>query len=427
MKKQAIYFFRLSFIFLFLYITFVRLYNVYLEIPKAAFSPDEYAWVSDSKFYQYRLYQQWDMFKVTELNLKANWASSDYRLIDQPQMGKYIYGFFISKDFPRFRYENEALWFNPLQKEFGNFNEMWLQTGGLQLSELSEEIPQEWVEVILAMRWYSFFMFCFLLCMHFIFVQYIFNSKLLSLVSVSMLVFNKNLTYFSQLAMTDILSLFFVYSSFILLFFLFYKEQNLKIKKSVSLVFISGFLTAVATSIKPNGIFLFLIPILQILFQYLRVRVITQKIKKRIFLALLYILSFTLFFIFFEPEIFLSPKYGLYSLVMARVVQQTRFLHFMGNMDILSYLVFVAKSYFGSFENVLFLIIVLISFISGLFYFFRKEKNTKILILGLAIFFSNYLYARVGFERYLFPTYLLFTLISTYGLKELFRIIQKHD
>lgn len=54
--------------------------------------PDEVVWVLDARFYQFRQQKQWQKFKLTNNPRFLNWGHDQYRLVDQPQLGKYIFG-----------------------------------------------------------------------------------------------------------------------------------------------------------------------------------------------------------------------------------------------------------------------------------------------------------------------------------------------
>ncbi|NCO11991.1 MAG: hypothetical protein AUJ41_04780 [Candidatus Pacebacteria bacterium CG1_02_43_31] len=193
-----------------------KLYSSYKYIDETSFNTDEYVWVYDSQIYQQRINGNYEIFNFSEKNLKSNWASIDYRLIDQPQMGKYIFGFLISKSDSGFNYQKADKWFNQEQKEFGRFGEMWGSTGGKSPSELQTLINENWLSIIIELRQYSFYMFLFFLFIHGIFILRIFKSVLLSIVSIAIFVFNPVLEWLSQVASMDMFSIFFIYLSFII-------------------------------------------------------------------------------------------------------------------------------------------------------------------------------------------------------------------
>lgn len=403
---------------------FKQLIFIYKSIPDAVFNTDEYAWVYDSQFYIFRKEKDWSKFFVSKDSLNANWSSYEYRLIDQPQMGKYIYGYLISNDYQKIDYSEQAMWFDSNNKKFGNFGEMWIKTGGKNFDELKDVIPNKWVNIILGLRNYSFYTLILIIIVNAIFVYYLFGSKFLSLVSSYIFVLNKHFVYSSQIATMDIISIFFLYLSFIFIYYLFYKKRVINFKYIIASI-IAGLFSAVSTSIKPNGIFLLIIPVIPIILNYIKTKIISMKNVK---LYLYYLFAFNVVFLFLDIEVAISPQNGLFSLVSARIIQQERFLKF-DNLNPFRYIFFLLNNYISG-QNILSIPVISVFIVLAV----KMKDNIELkrylinknLVLILYILIANYFYARVGFERYLLPSFLLLNIISMYGLREIFRIIKKY-
>lgn len=413
------------------YLVINKLYSSYKYIDKASFNTDEYAWVYDSQIYQQRMIRNYEIFNVSEKNLRSNWASIDYRVVDQPQMGKYIFGYLISKSESGFNYQNVDKWFDSEKKEFGRFGDIWSLTGGKSPSELRTLINENWLSIIIELRQYSFFMFLFFLFIHGIFIFRIFRSVLLSIISIAIFVFNPLLEWFSQVASMDMFSLFFLYLSFILIFTVFSSYGNKSLKKKTIIICFAGIFTAISSSIKLNGLFLLLIPLLYIFFDIYNIEVKNKKIDIRtnILLMAIFDISFLLIFAFLEPEILINPLNGFKMLVAARIRSQYRFLH-AESYNIFEYLGFLFKNYSNIFGNLLLSIFVFLLSILGIFFslikVFLNNKYYPNLILLAYCLITNYYYARVGFDRYLFPSFIILNFFSIYGLFTILYTIREY-
>lgn len=380
---------------------------------------DEIAWVYDSYIFQLRVSQDPILYKYDKSYLDGSWADIKTRIVDQPQFGKYLYGFLLRAFRINLDYEEPPL-FNTSSDLYSRFGYYWNELSGQNLDEISRELGgPKWVEAIVSMRYVSFAFFISILIVHGCFIFLLTKDLVISLVSVGLLSVNKLFVYFSQVATMDLPALFMAYVSVAVFFY----AQKIQIRKTFvrRLLFsVSGILVAIAATTKLNGFFLIFLP----LFFFNR-----RRVTSWLFEVFYFYIGFLATLGIVERAV-LNNLQSLLVLFFARLRQQSFFLLSNDILNPLEYLQFVVLSMF---ENYGLFIFVLIGLLLIKYFVYLKKK---VIVLGklklkpfqksmglFAIYLvvTNYYYARVGFERYLMIIHVLLVIMATYSLYKMKR------
>lgn len=400
--------------------------------PKAELklNSDEVVWVLDGQYYQYRRQKNWSQFMLKKGSWLGGWSTPAYRLIDQPQLGKYFFGclFSLFKIKPWSQSQGQNL--------YQDFVSMSLPQG--QLHELEPELGPEVVSAIYLGRkaisvfgLFSITLFSFL-------VYYLTQDWLVGFIAYLLISAHPTFRLWYRLVVPNALQ-----ASFILLalglmtLLLSAKKTYLKYQLKLFLWLITGVLVAMATSVKLNGAFLLLFPGFYLLVRllYLLIRLLTGGFKqfflnKKILLALQtlkdffgYYLTmgfgFITTFLYLEPEIWLQPWLGLRALLQSRWLQQIKFRRYFQNYSLPETLFFFAQQFLKISPNLIGKIILVLFLAFGIYLVWKRAQSECIwqVVSALLIFLilSSVIYGDVGFVRYAeWPIY-VFSFLTALG------------
>ena len=226
-------------------------FNWLRRVPEVALDGDEVVWVLDAQLYKHRVDGQIAAFTPPKDVRMISWNHPSYRVVDQPQTGKYIFGFL----FDMFAIE-------PWDEERTQKLYVAFATRKLPVApphELNNELGSDMVRAIIAARYSSatvalmvFFLFGWLL--------YHFSKNWLVSLGAPLLVFLHPTTrHFYRLAITNTYAAFFQLLTIGLLLQAFTTKMTGRSSKIYWLV--AGLCAALATSIKLHGAFLVLLPV----------------------------------------------------------------------------------------------------------------------------------------------------------------------
>lgn len=404
-----------------------------------AVDPDEVVWVLDARYYQFRRDRQWQYFQLTSDSRGLGWSDEKYRLIDQPQMGKYIYGWLLTTAGidPWSSAAQTKNWYLDFQREnlsLGNLEAV--RQNHLPLATAISLL--RWVGAvvsfigILVFGWGSF---------------WVTHSKTVGALTSSLLFFHPTLHHWYRLAVPNNFQLMFIISALSL--FLFLTQHPVKgqsergwlekgwLKKDPRRFLtwgLLGALMAATASTKLNGLFLLAFPVIVWLAREIQqsiyagpdVVVDWRHYAPQLLKFLMLGLGFGATFYFLEPALWSRPSYGLRSLLVARLAQHQRFLRAYVN--------------YSPVETGWFLVIEFIKFIPwpalqvfwvlclvwglavAVDYSLRVGGKwlSWTLCLVLLTLFSLY-HANVGFERYAEWSLYGFSFFSSLGCVELIK------
>ena len=385
--------------------------------------PDEPIWVMDSQYYQHRLAGDYEKFTPPDDVTALSWGEPKRRLLDQPQGGKYIFGYILSLagyDFREYRYEEE------ISKRFVS-DELKITPEKLRV-ELGESL----YNAVLLMR--SFGTLFGLITIYTLggLLYLLLKERIASLAVIAFLLYHPLLLKFFRLAVLDVYSVFLLLLSVSLFIFVSGRITALSRKEIALYSMILGTMVALATSLKLNGLYLLMLPpvygIIRHVVFYIKERsfALTQ-FQKELFAYELFFLSFAGMFFFLEPEFWSNPYHGISSLIEARTFQQTKFLagHSLSLSETFTFLLkqifFSVKSFPVSLGGFLFAAIGVLS-LSQDSEFISRQRSVGLIIALL--FIANATYARVGFFRYAIPSLFALSFFVGLGIQQVVMLLR---
>jgi hypothetical protein len=391
--------FRWKMIFVSIFCVLLNFFFFWPKLDSIPFNLDELAWINDGRFYEFLVQGKIEKFDFNAVDSNGNgWGRLGYRSQDQPAIGKFLYGFWITNFFKR----------NFYQKSYINENFIFVQQklGGAEMSSLDSFLPKETVQAIQFGRVLAFFIDSLTLILFSFICLRLFRSVFIWIILLITFLVHPLLQKTFLVATTDGLMFFMIL--FLLSFLLIFKRR---MNKTNTLIY-SGVLVALATSVKLNGIF-FLFPFLFV-------------IQKKVKAVSLLIVSFLIALISFNPELWLHFPISLFQLFLHRINFITRVRRIA-----LPHPLFISdsiQSIFSNFSGIWSLWFVVI--LSGGFFCYRRYSERISIRIFISFFmvtlFSTWLYYIPGWSRYLAPLTVFFLLMSGYGLIQLKHSFSKH-
>lgn len=381
---------------------------------------DEVIWVLDARFYEFRQQKNWSKFRVTGNLNSLRWASDQYRLIDQPQLGKYLYGFLIDS----FGFHPWEL--NQTQSLYNDFAKEQLKLG--PLNQLGAEY-QNLGQTIYFLRLIGSVLGLLGIVVFGVGVFFITKSYLIGGLSSSLLFLHPTLHYWYRLAVPNNIQILIIIIALGLMLFQMNKEQNLSIKRILMWILI-GVCIAGATAIKLNGIFLLAAPVFIWVMQEFRLVFFQKDAFTRLiyqlksFLAVVF--GFVTTFYFIESELWFDPLFSLKLLFNARLVQHSRFLMFSENFSFFETILFLFSQFLDITSLIFIKIILIVLVIYGGLKITKKSSDKKWFNLGMLMIYlliTNTYYANVGFDRYAEWSIFVFSLLTAIGVADLLKNI----
>jgi uncharacterized membrane protein (UPF0127 family) len=400
---------------------------------------DEVAWVLDAGFYEYYRNGDWEKFQVKDDYQNLKWSSHQYRVIDQPQLGKYILGFMLSA-------ADIKPWLSADKIQGYNF----FLFSDVELSDLEREYPQFYETVMAAIMLVrkvnavvallGFAALGFL-------VKKFTREKWAGVVIFLLLVWHPTIHHYYRLAIVNPYSLWLQLLAVVAMAYELRILQKKNGRQLIKIGAVTGGLIAAATSVKLNGAFLVLIPI------FFGGIVAALSLRKKhsesfnyFFTKWLYFFGSLIFsgevmFLLLEPELWFNPINGLLSLVESRLGQQDRFFVSHPELNIFETIEFIwnlTPTWIG--QNMMVSLVFFLLIICGVWSLIKKilsfklkkkanQDLTSLLLLTslFTIIGGTLYYARVGFDRYALPSVFSFLILATIGMVEIYETIITMD
>lgn len=378
---------------------------------------DEVTYTLNSQFYFHRKQANLKAFTLPEKVQNLNWDDQQNQLLDQPQLGKFIFGFILDLTKKNPWTNQDLSW---LYQEFALLN----LPQGNSLNQVRYLIGNEMVNAIIVLRYSSAIAGLISLLLIAYSVNKISNNAWIGALAFSLSSLHPLMRQYLRIATTNSLSLLFLVLSSFLIFSILKKFKHLPpLTLLLSSLFL-GTLAAASTSIKLNGVLLLAFPFLYILTPLLLSKEKTKTrqeaaLIKKIFVFTIGIsIGFISTFYYLEPELWQDPLKGIQLLIETRLIQQQKFFQYFGEMSIFETLSNMIKNYLNI-SNYLILKVFLFYLIPigiwNLWNQSKKNKNKKILLyFSLFVPIATLLYVRVkGFDRYFIPTTLIAIMITS--------------
>jgi len=291
-------------------------YSWFTTIQRPGLNPDEAVWIAMTEFYTYRKEGNWKKFHLNQIPQRKGWANEKNVLLDQPQTGKYLFGLILDLT-------QQNPWDHKnLTYLYTDFSQSKIQTHE-SLYESKEYLgtafkPIQTLRLFSStIGWITFLIFAYLIFL-------LTNDVIAGLATFNILLLHPTFLNYFRKAMMDSLSAFFILSSICVLSLSKYYSTSL-FKKLLCYMF-SGILSAFASSIKMNGLFLLALPFFFLVSDYLSLE---QKNKKHLFnifcCMMIFMAGFFMTFYFLEPVLWVTPIKGFQGLIQTRLQQQQSF------------------------------------------------------------------------------------------------------
>jgi hypothetical protein len=404
--------------------------------------PDEVVWVLDAEAFEWYVSGNWSAFQLEDHYTQMSWNEHQYRVIDQPQLGKYIFGALLTL-------KNVYPWQSETtEKAYLQFATVTLPTG--QLHDLTNQLDPTIIESISYLRWVTtgvsligFLIISVMLGWYIYGVTHSKNQACISAVLVFILLTNHpDIYHYYRLAIVNSFS----FVTQLLAVVVIIKGVSLvsKSNKSSSIVTgwggLAGIVVAMAASIKLDGLFLvagvmgwWLFMAKMLLFDTPKNGnknqfELAEMIEKNVLnWGVGFVLAFIVSVLILEPVVLINGLPGLEALLGSRLLQQEKFLQHFAHLPLGELLLFWIGSIFKQ------PFIMKIALVGGLFLTFYHHlkhwppkcsfDNNTINIpvfLVMAVIIGSLYCSRVGFDRYIIPavvgTYLL-VLTSVFSIK----------
>jgi hypothetical protein len=373
--------------------------------------PDEVAWVLDARFYNFRQQKQWDKFILVSNPISLGWSHDQYRLVDQPQLGKYIYGFVLNifKQDP----------WDPVQTKFlyQQFAKRAINSDDLKGDQTYSEMVRA-VNLLRALGSIAGFMGIAIFGLG---VSFLTKDRLVGGLTSILLFSHPTLFYWYRLAVPNSFQITLIVVALIIMFILLNKVKNLTPKISLGW-FLSGVLVASASSIKLNGFLLIAAPIVIWLVQELLQVIFNNELLKHILnqskAYFFFIVGFVTTFFFWEVELWKKPLVGIGLLFGSRLSQHYRFLAYYENYSIFETIQFLLVQFLKLSDLLAVKILIGLFLAWGMIKIIsmRAERYwSNLLLLIFFVVIANTYYANVGFDRYAEWSIYVFSFVSAFG------------
>lgn len=404
-------------------IAFSILFYAYIwfsNIDQLELFSDEIAWVYDARFFHYRLQRDWSKFTLLDKFPANGWQDPKFRLTDQPQMGKYIFGFFLTLA------GQTEIFSAPITRFGSSFPKTPASPTALIQSQ--DFLGDTFYHSISFIRHISTVVGFLTLLLFFYLVTQATSSRLTGLIAFLLASFNPVISHYFRLALTDTYLIFFSLLAFTVFWQLIPKLSQPLSRRTIILSITFGFFSALATSTKLNGAFLIFLPLTAPALLAFKTRLHHQKPEPQVDTVLASVaaifLTLILAFVFLEPELWLHPIKGISVLLTSRTLQHQAFYHSYGQVSLLHAPSYFVLHYLSNLNSPVFLFFKIVFLAIGtLILLQRARRKQSYFILTyflLFILLSNSYYGRVvGNDRYLIPSFLAFSVIISIGISGL--------
>ncbi|MBT3249164.1 MAG: hypothetical protein HN846_05370 [Candidatus Pacebacteria bacterium] len=388
-----------------------------------AVNPDEVAWVLDARFYNFRQQKKWEKFELAENPRFLAWSNDLYRLIDQPQLGKYVYGSII-----------QANGLDPWDESQTKF--LYRQFASSRLDKDSIKTDDSYSDIISSINILRVFgsIASFVGITIFGLMTYLLTkSRLAGGLTSVFLFFHPTLHYLYRTAVPNNFQILLIIGAISLMSYLLNNIKTLDLKKKTLWSFV-GILVAASTSIKLNGFFILVAPVFvwmvqEILASFSQENIVEDVIKK-VKAYLIMLGSFAITFYFLEPELWGHPIRGLQVLFGARIDQHHRFSSSLAfkNYDFFETLWFLIAQFLKISDFWIVKLLLASFIIIGVEKIVGRLSDQYWFNLSLLITFmviSNTFYANVGFDRYAEWSIYIFSFLTALGVVEFLKIIHQ--
>lgn len=407
--------------------------NWFRNLEQMIVDPDELVWIVDAQYFQYRQHGEYERFRVIDDFYHMAWSDPQYRVLDQPQMGKYIIGWWLK------------LWtIEPWSSSTNKLAYRYFVTGTLPEGnpwQLQSVLGLEMSQTIIVSRYLHSLVSLVSLAL-ITFITWLFTKNYwLSLLSFFLLTIHPVAQTYLRISAVDGYLYFFFISCLLLCSWLFEKLSYWQLKKNIYIGSLIGMMMGLAITTKLNGLLLLGLPILiAILKLYYLTRskkseqVIIKLLKKIILVLVVIYAACGLTIYIVEPELWFSPKVGI-LLLESRMWQQAKFANYFGQMSFVQTIGFLINNYLNVFSFKLAKLFLLIISILGFSQTLIKKKKTffELIFLTSSIYLiiGNSYYARVGFDRYSLLTIFIFVIWAAIGINFGLKLIKswliKHE
>lgn len=392
------------------------------DIRLAAINPDEVVWVLDARFYEFRKNKNWAKFSLQNNEDLSGWTSDHFRLLDQPQSGKYWYGWLLDiKNLSPWEAQRTQFLYQGFASSSLDWNIIKTQT---QYQSMLASI--QWLRIIgttisfLSIGFWGWGVFRLT------------KSKIGGALASLTLLLHPTLSYLYKRAVPNSLQIFFTLSSLGLIYYLLGKIRMRLSWKNISGWFLAGFLAAVSASIKLNGFFIVLIPIFVWFCEEIRAcfkkdGATLANLKSKAISFLFFAGSFFATVYWLEPELWRQPIAGIYALFQSRLTQHHRFQQVFANYSIVETWWFLSSHFFELTKLFWLKIVLLFVVLRGIKITvsraFVNKRRYQLSSILLFILITSSFYANVGFDRYAEWSIFIFSFLFAVGGIEFLKII----
>lgn len=387
--------------------------------------PDEVVWVLDSQAFTWYTTGNWQKFQLADSFYRLNWWDHQYRIIDQPQLGKYFFGAWLTANNLRPWESNQTLLY------YYQFAQQTLPGGSP--TESNTAFDKEIIKSIALLRHINTGVGLVTFVLVGLFFGYYFRSKWMTVILFVVLTSQPTIHHYYRLAIVNSHSLLLQFLAVMVMVvslekLLMSSTQKAKtsslqpsLKWVVGTATLAGGLVAAATSVKLDGAFLLIGPM--ILSFYFLIELVLSKLltgndfsSRRLGPFVQWIIIFGvaagLVFFLLEPELWSNPLNGLQQLLGSRMAQQERFLVAFNDWSVLKVASEMVQAsvrginWWLIFGSTLFWLIASRKLSSS-----HKTLSTKVIarrvgvcvVVILPMMLGTLYYGRVGFDRYLIP------------------------
>ena len=390
-------------------------------VAEIGFNMDEIPWILDTQYYTFRKEKDWERFQLPEGYTRLRWSDAGQRLIDQPQMGKYLIGSILDLTNSNPWNSSNPSW---LYQEFSKNPH-----GGERLSEIQTYLGGEMFRAINVIRYASATVGLTSLLLFSYAITRLSDKPSIGLLALVLATIHPLLLGNLRLATGSSFSLLFLITSTLLMYWTLSKIHKMKTMETAFASLLLGALIAAATSIKLNGAFLLFFPAFYalVIIGLRQKESLLSSYQTRERFLLFYVLmmiSFFVTFLYLEPELWSNPVKGMIYLAGSRLAQQERFYAFYGKTSWIAVPLNTVRLFLSLSTSYLIQAGLIVLLLLGLYELGRmarkKEKNVLLLSLLVYIMVANGYYARIGFhgfDRYLTPSLLVAILVASLGAK----------
>lgn len=386
---------------------------------------DEVVWVMNGQFYEWYMSGEWQSFRLeTSEPWTGPWADHQNQIVEQPQLAKLLVGASLAL-------QGHESWQTPYRQR------LYEQFAARQISrEELLALPNGEGETILtgvmALRVATATVGLLGLALLGVLIQ-LFTKKWWSgSIVFLLLAWHPTVRLFLRIGVVNSFS--FV-SQLVAILVLILSFSQLQPKKKASTTLLrsslwwgagAGVLLAAATSIKLNGGFLILIPIILSFLVLIFYPKLSSKLLE--WLVSMFIAG-GLTFLLLEPELWTNPVANTGVLLMSRLVQQQRFYGALGQLSFFETIIFLWRqfqmSFYTQFPMWLSESVGVLGVALGMVHLGKRVLKQSsflemsLLVAVLTVLLSSVWYARTGFDRYALPSIFLLVCIWVIGFAEL--------